>query len=78
MEDKLTIGRFLSTATNLKVWGNSIPAKFEVRSNYGLEEYGLLVNNFTAVHKAHDRTDSKLQLKHFRSENMVSSVEISD
>ena len=70
MSDSLSPGRFLTTGTNMKIWGNSIPTKFEPRSNLALEEYGLIVNNFTAVHKAHDRTDSKLQLKHFKTDNL--------
>ena len=70
MADSLSPGRFLTTGTNLKTWGNSIPTKFEPRSNLALEEYGLIINNFTAVHKAHDRTDSKLQLKHFKTDNL--------
>ena len=70
MADKLSPGRFLTTGTDLKAWGNSIPDKFEPRSNLALEEFGLVVNNFSAVHKAHDRTDSKLQLKHFKTDNL--------
>ena len=29
-----------------------------------------MVNDFTAIHKAHNRTDSKLQLKHFKTDNL--------
>ena len=70
MADSLSPARFLPTGTNLKTWGNMIPTKFEPRSNLSLEEYGITVNNFAAVHKAHDRTDNKLQLKHFKTENL--------
>ena len=70
MADMLSPGRFLPAGTDLKVWGNSIPDKFEPRSNLALEEFGLVVNDFAAVYKAHDRTNSKLQLKHFKTDNL--------
>ena len=70
MADQLSPGRFLPAGTDLKAWGNSIPDKFEARSNLALEEFGLVVNDFTAIHKAHNRLDSKLQLKHFKTDNL--------
>ena len=37
-----------------------------------LQEYGLTVNNVSAIHRAHSRVDVKLQLKHFKTSNLAS------
>ena len=69
--DELSAARFLSYGTSMDHWVAMIPEVVEpLRTNYHLDEFGIIHNQNRAIHVAHEKSSSLLQLKHFRDANL--------
>ena len=72
MHKELSEARFLPVGTDLNRWQSMIPAaSAPLRTNYNLEEHGIVLNQCRAVHSAHEKATTTLQLKAFKNENMA-------
>ena len=71
MRHNLSPARFLPMSTDLDHSQKQVPQSFTPRTNYNLKEFGITLNQYKGVHRAHDRTCSSLQLKAFQHSNLA-------